>query len=513
MGAKLWTVHVRSLLDTEDRRLIQEQAPAGKEILGFRCNSRLYEMAMLKDDATLADKICLANDLKHRRDHQYAEALLFHIFPGMPKIHILPVLQSHGVREWMASDPRGQWCSQNDKAFMYMTVKNYVYKNRRKIIPFAWMHKIENGASKMTALEQNEKFKSFLKSWRGANLEDLDGVAWESTTSEVSRPKPLDNSICPSENLASWFGTPRRSSVLEQARIGNLKAKMQHDRLQIVSLSECLPEEGTQDNQTGFGGANGNMSESEERALEEALRGMNLDCNPSRGVSEQETGVDSSKAHEQFVARRVKQVREMKRQLLSEVHARRSGNALMKACRKPKVVPTPNRAIRRSARLADRAETDPFKGGAGRARFKSSRAVRREQQCNEDFKQLLRDPHIQLPPKRQAQVCKRLGTVRERGRNRGWTEQERTALLELANIYPFNQPQHPKTNPAVPRTSLSTVEYDSSQAHQESSTRFEAGLSEPANANNAGEQGRTTGDDTLMDCDGTENTAESMDMS
>ena len=513
MGAKIWTVYVRSLRDTEKHRLINEQDPASVEILGFRCNLRLYEMATLNDDATLADKICLANDLKHRRDHQYAEALLFHIFPGMPKIHIPPVLQSDGVRDWMASNPRGQWCSQNDKAFMYMTLKNYVYKNRRKIIPFAWLDKVEDGASEMKALEQNEKFKSFLKSWRGASLEDLDGVPWESTPSEVSRPKPLNNSVCPPENLAGWLGTPRHPILLEQARIGNLKAKMHHDRLQIASLSECLPEEVSQDNQTDFGGAKGKISESEERALEEALRGMNLDCNPSRGVSEQETGVDSSKAYEQFIARRVQQVREMKRQLLSEVHARRSGNALMKACRKPKVAPTPNRAGGRSARLADRAETDPFIGGARRARYKNSRAARREQQCNEDFKQLLRDPNIQLPPKRQAQVCKRLGTVRERGRNRGWTEQERTALLELANIYPFNQPQHPKTNPAVPRTSLSTVDYDSSQAHQEPSTRFETGLSEPADANHAGDQGRAAGDDSRMDCDRTENTAESMDMS
>lgn len=453
-----------------------------KKYLGFRCHRRLYEMATLDDHATLADKICLASDLKDRRDHTYARALLRHIFPKMPNHHQSAVVQSFGILRWLKSDPRGQWCSQNDKAFMYMTVKNYICNNREEIASSLWQKQGNNGAAAMTPSERtlsDDQVQHVIDSWRGPHLETL-GVPWESTTSghigspsNIPRPRPLDNSISLPVFRTGWGDDPICPEPLDLAKAGNLRAQRQYERFLGGSHSENHQGEKCQANFEDFGGAQESMSKSEARELEKALSGMHLGT-PSREISKQQTCVDSSRSHDTHIAVRRQQVREMKRRLVAEALANASAKALMYACRKQSTDQKPLGGRRRSKRLASQASKTPSDnpsrkdtGRVGKANSKNTRhaaKLRRDQQCDEDVSRFRLNPSIDLSRKRLRQVRQRLGPA---------------VMSEMDEIRRREQRQ--KMTSAAPLTSLGTVEDDSAKAHGENSWRHETGLLGHAN--------------------------------
>lgn len=483
VGAKIYHVKVRSLLDETEHLLKPNQEPGRyKKCIGFRCHTRLYEMATLDDHATIADKICLANDLKDRRDHIYAKALLCHIFPQMPHRHQSAALQSYGLKAWLKSDPRGQWCSQNDKAFMYMTVKNYICNNREEIASSLWQKQGNDGAAAMPPSEHtlsDDQVQLVINSWRGPHLENLEGAPWESTTSghigspsNIPRPKPLDNSISPPVFRTGWLDDPICPEPLDLAKAGNLRAQQQYERFLVGIPSENHQGEKDQDNSEDFGGAQESMSKSEAQELEKALSGMHLGT-PSREISKQQTGVNSSRPHDAHIAVRRQQVREMKRRHAAETLFNVSAKALMYACRKQSTHQNPG--TRRSMRLASEASKTlsdnlPRKdtGRVGKANQNNnprhSRKLRRDQQCDEDVSRFRLNPRIDLPRKRLNQVRKRLGPA---------------VMSEMDEMYRREQRQ--KMTSAAPLTSLGTVEDDSAKAHAENSWRHETGLLGPAN--------------------------------
>lgn len=298
VGAKIWPTSVGSCLDQDESLLKPKQASNDYENLGFYCNSRLYEMATY-DHATLADKICLANDLKDRRDHDYAEALLNHILPGIPIGDKSAILHSDGLKDWLQSDPRGQWCSQNDKAFMYMVVKNYVMK-------------IPSSIQKLDHTRLEDQFEGVdladpvISSWHGSNSEDLDAVLRECIASQHNGPgstiPPLDNSISPPECRMGGVGSPERSGMVP-AKVG------------YVPRAEPLQRKA---DDTGE-----NMSKPEAQQLAQLLKDMHLD--PTRRG--QNRARDAA-------FQRMRHILNMQDQFVAELHSGYSGDALLCACRK-----------------------------------------------------------------------------------------------------------------------------------------------------------------------------------
>lgn len=395
----------------------------------------------LNDDATLADKISLASDLKYRRDHDYVNALLWHIFPGMPERDQRAILRSDVLKEWLDSDPRGEWCSHNDKAFMNMTVKNYM------TIHLLSQMMADDGNSTIETpknTQLDDQLKHVLNSWRGPSLENLDEYIQPSAI--TPRPKPLDNSISPRQ---SEFGIRTLSRSFEQAKAGDLRSQQSHERfLELGSHSKDPQHEKSRENFGNFGGAQEKMSRSEGQELEEALSGLHLDI-PRRAVSEQGTSVSSSRAHDALI-KHTQQILHMQRRFEAENHFRQSGNALMSACR----TPTPRgRFVKRSTHLANERHKNDFlyhpprkhpsgvskKSRANRARKLVSRNERREQQCEQDLKDLQLNPNLELPKKRMGRICVRLGNVQRISSNRhaaAWTPEEKAALVEIANTQP-----------------------------------------------------------------------------
>lgn len=384
------------------------------------------------DRATLADKICLADDLKDRRDQGYTEALLLHVFPNIPRSDRLAIWRSDELKNWLASDPRGQWCSQNDKAFIHMAVKNYIFNNREKIlekrqktIPLGQM-KAENGSSEMdsehTRFDDPIKYVNHvIKYWRGPGFEIFDESEYFGPCL-TERTGPLNNYISPHEHNYGRVGAPKHQRILEQAKAGNLKAKKYHDRLRKYS---------------GF-------EDPEDQELEEALHGMHLGSS-SRVVSELKSDADS---------------RALDAQLQGEFHARESAGDIMSACRKE---PCREPFFRRSIRLANLAALgvlqNPPRRDTGRIKKlgkttidtkHADRKKKRDQQCEEDLKQFRLNPGIQLSRKRMSRICARLGNVqRTQPRRVPWTFAEKAALLEIANTDPSKRKPNQKLRPAA----------------------------------------------------------------
>ena len=237
VGAKIWRFSVCFASCQREILLKLEQTLGPLETQGCYYHSRLYEMAM-NDHSTFADKISLANDLKDRRDRHYARALLWHILPNVPKRDRFKILKSDSLNDWLNSDPRGQWCSQNDKALMYMTAKSYICNNSEK-----YCHWTGQANTIKVPEHPDDILKRVIRNWRGPSLENFDEVSLEYITSKgiescsnSSRPQPLDNSISPPES--AMFGSlveysplkslsfpdvsERYSPSLEQAEAGHL---------------------------------------------------------------------------------------------------------------------------------------------------------------------------------------------------------------------------------------------------------------------------------------------------
>lgn len=431
VGARYWSVSVRSLLKKEAYLLKLKQAPPGSEpeSLGIYCNSRLFNMAV-DNHATLADKICLADDLKDRRDQGYTEALLSHIFPSIPRSDRLAIWRSDELKKWLESDPTGQWCSQNDKAFVHTAVKNYILNNREKIIPALnkrykiipslGQMKAENGSSEMDSEHTQfddplEYVNHVFKYWRGAGFEVFDRIEYTGPCLSA-RPKPLDNSISPPEHTLGRVGAPKRPDILKQAKAGNLKAKQYHELLRKHSGFEDDPE---------------------DQELQEAMDRMHLD-KPSRVVSGLNSHAD---------------IRALDPQLQGEFYARESVGDLMFACRKQ--IPYAS-FLRRSIRLANLAalgvRQNARRRDTGRINKLSKTTMERkhaqrmkklDQQCEEDLKQFRLNPEIELPQKRMRRICVRLGNVqRMQSRKVPWTPAEKAALLKIANTDPSKREQN-----------------------------------------------------------------------
>lgn len=300
VGAKIWPTSVGSRFDQEEYLLKPIQAPNDYEKLGFYCNSRLYEMA-LDGHATLADKICLANDLKDRRDHDYAKALLTHILPGIPIWEKSAILHSDGLKDWLQSDPRGKWCSQNDKAFMYMVVRTFVMN-----IPSS-MQKLDH-----TRLEDQfkgvDRVDHVISSWRGSNPEDLDALLTECIASQHNGPRsaiqPLDNSISPPECRMGGVGSPKQSGIVP------------------VRVGDCLSLE-AEPQQRKANDVGQTMSKLEAQQLSLALRDMHMDT-IHRG---QNRGRDA-------VMQRMRHMIDMQNQFVAKERHDYSSSALLCACRK-----------------------------------------------------------------------------------------------------------------------------------------------------------------------------------
>lgn len=407
----------------------------------------------LNDDATLADKISLASDLKYRRDHDYAKALLWHIFPDIPESDQRAILKSHGLKEWLETDPRGEWCSHNDKAFMHMTVKNYIFNNRQRTVHLLSQMKADDGNSTMRTPEHtqlDDQLKHVLNSWRGPSLENLD--EYIQPRAIIPRPEPLDNSISPRQ---TGFEIRKLSRSFEQAKAVDIGSQQYHERfLELSSHSKDAQHEKLRENLGNFGGAQEKMSRSEGQGLEEALSGMHLDIPPC--VSKQKTSVGSSRAHDALI-KHTQQISHMQRQFEAETHFRKSGNALMYACRRP----TPRgRFVRRSNRLVnERLKKEALfgppvkppsgvskKSRANRARRLVARSERRDQQCEQDLKDLRLNPNLELPHRRMGRICVRLGNVQRMFNRRdvAWTPEEKAALLEIASMHPSQRKRNQK---------------------------------------------------------------------
>lgn len=457
------TLYVRFFIKRNLLKL--EQARGQLETHGFYCNSRLYEMAM-NDHATFADKICLANDLKDRRDLHYAKALLHHILPLVPKRDKLAILKSNSLNDWLHTDPRGQWCSQNDKTLMYMTVKSYICNNSERFSHWTEQTNAENAPKQA---ESDDLIKRVIKNWRGPSLENFDKVTRENITSEsigscsnISRPKPLDNSISPPEsamfgslaeypvrNSLNFQGVYRRHSPsLEQAKAGNLKAQQNHDCLPEQppkrSHSEGHRGEKCQNSSEDFGGA---------RDIAEALSAMQLD-NPSGVTSEQKPSMESSKAKDAFIARNL-QIHSVKKLFKVDTHAHLSGKGLMRACRidipPAPVCQIPQGPVRRSIRLATRASTNPpvntprkdtgrisKMNDPRRDQRLAARKHRRDEQRDQDLRKFRLDPNVPLTKRR----MNRIGALFAYEPRESWMPRARAALLEFINKAPNEQKLH-----------------------------------------------------------------------
>lgn len=490
----------------------------------------------VNDHATLADKICLANDLKYRRDYDYAETLLWHIFPSIPRTDQLMIPQSESLRDWLESDPRGEWCSQNDKAFMYMIATKYIRDNGQSVTALGHM-KADDGPSDVKSPEPtqfNDHLKRVIKSWRHP-LENSDEVLWESIISEytgsrsnIPRPKPLDNSISPPESCMGWNESPRLSGTLGQAGASNLTVQPILEPLSKSSQSNDHQGEKCQANLGKFGGTQEEIFKSEEQELEKSLLGMHLDS-PNHVVSKQKTSMGSSRAHDAFIMR-TQQIRNLQRQFEAESQARASGNALMRACRK-KTLQAP--LDRRSIRLASRDSYRPSGGpprkaggplskakgrvkktGSDRALRLADRKQRRDQQCDQDLGLFRLDPNVNLSRKRMNRISLQLGYHRSGSKKTHWTSAERAALLEFANTDPSKRKQDQSIVSGRPPTGLSTAEDDSSKADGKNTEpcKRRDRMWEPINAK-AGEQHWTNPDDTQTESDSTERRTESMDTS
>ncbi|MCJ1424280.1 hypothetical protein MMC29_002167 [Sticta canariensis] len=442
-------------------------------------------MAM-NDHATFADKICLANDLKDRRDRRYAKALLWHILPNVPKRDKLEILKSDSLNDWLHTDPRGQWCSQNDKALMYMTVKSHICNNSQKFFHWTGQTNAEN-VSEHT--ESDDLIKRVIKNWRGPSLENFDEVPREYITSEctgscsnISRPKPLDNSICPPEsamfgslveypirNIPSFPGVSKRHfPSLEQAKAGNLRAQPNHDclpeHLPKSSHSEGRQGEKRQNTSEAFGGAQEKIARFEARDIVEALSGMQL--NNSSGVtSEQKPSGESSKAKHAFIARN-QQIRNEKKLVKAETHAHLSGKVLMRSCRTdippPPVCQIPQGQVRRSIRLATRASTntpvntprkDTGRISKNEPKRVAARQYRRDEQRDQDLRKFRHNPNVQLTRKR----MNRIGALFAYDPREAWMPKARAALLEYINTAPNEQKLHHRQANAEAREQLRTT--------------------------------------------------------
>lgn len=440
---------------------------------GFYCNSRLYEMAV-DDNATLTQKICLANDLKDRRDPGYAKALLFHIFPSIPRSDYVAILRSDALKDWFASNPTGLWCSQDDKTFMHITVKNYICDNSQNGFSSLGCLIAEDGTSSTRTFEFHDRLLDIIETWRGDSLEKLGEILpseYGSGSIISGLPKPIDNSISPFD-----WELPTTSDSLERAKAENLKVQRNDEDLlqnsQKGNRSKDSQGEKCQDNDEDFEGlkieeALSGMNLEGPEKIEEALSGMHLNS-PSRALSKQNINADSSRAHKAFIVH-TQQIRNMESQFVAGTHAHKSGNALMTACRKVKEA-KPMQYLyrppgRRASHAKNRPSNPPVKGDTGRIGKQArrtriekiaARKLMRELNCDRDVHELRLNSSLDLPKNRMNRICNRLEDILKTGAKVPWTIEEMEALLRIANT----QLDRNKSGQTIPKV-FSTVKADS----------------------------------------------------